>query len=115
MIGRCWEDDRTAGAFIASALGLFLVMVGLIIYLMLEISGAQSREHTNLVSACDEANVDRTEYVRIVDAILALPGVTHPQVSAEVGRVQAAALVRLRAQAAAAYAPRDCVAQYSRH
>jgi len=105
--------DRVVSIMVITTLFLFTIIVGLVIYLVIDVAGVAGGNRTNAVNACRLANGNRTEDVRIINEILNLPAIAKPQfITPAMRAAQDAALAKVHADVKTAYALRDCQAEY---
>jgi hypothetical protein len=106
--------ERFANAYLAASALVMVALIVVVVILVIGLSNVSTREDDNSVSACQQANANRTEDVAIDHDILALPALASPQfITAPNMARQRAAVTRIDADIKTAYALRDCVALYS--
>ena len=96
--------DRIVAAFVAVTLALLAVLVGVIIYLVIQVSDIQGAQQADNITSCQESNVSRIKNISLWTTVLTLP----PGATA----AQKAAVARDLAKARQANALRDCAAEY---
>jgi hypothetical protein len=119
--------DRSVTFLVTGTLAAFLAMVGLVIYLVTQVSGVANDNHTlvlqlqgvqsaattNTINACELSNANRTEDEQIFNAILALPAIAKPQfITPANAAEQRAKVAGIVVSIHTAYAPRNCVQLY---
>jgi hypothetical protein len=105
--------DRFVAVFMTVTLVLFAALVVLVVCLVLRVSSVQGSQHADTITACNLANGNRTQDVKILGDILALPAIARPQYITPVMRAaQDAAVAKVNAEIRSAYALRDCPALY---
>jgi hypothetical protein len=105
--------DRAVSVIVITTLFLFTLIVALVVYLVIRVSDVADGNRADAVNACELANGNRSEDVRIINEILNLPAISKPQFITPVMRAaQDAALARVHANVKTAYALRDCAAEY---
>ena len=96
--------DRIVAAFVAVTLALLAVLVGVIIYLVIQVSDIQGGQQADNITSCQESNASRADDVTLWEHLLTLP----PDATA----AQKATAARDLALVRKAYALRDCAAEY---
>jgi len=108
-------SDRLIAIFVITSVVLNVVLIGCVVFLGIRNLEVANAEHTSTVVACRLANDNRSEDVRILNQIIALPSISHPQFITKANVLkQNAAVATVKHAIRAAYALRNCVTLYSK-
>jgi hypothetical protein len=100
-------------AVATAQIGLTIALAIAVVLLTVSNTHLTGSIHTEEISNCQAANVNRHQDQQIYNAFLGLPAIAHPQYITAVSRAaQVTAVARLHDQIATAYAPRNCQRVY---
>jgi hypothetical protein len=106
--------NRLVTIFVAVSAILNVILIILVVLLGLSNRSTIANQHSDTISSCQTANGNRSEDSAILNQILALPAIAHPQFITKASMQQQNTDVALiKAHIKTGYAAHNCAAQYS--